>query len=67
MATGTVQRFDTSRGLGSIKPDDASVDAFVRQGVLGRSSYVGLTARQLVDFEAQTGPKGRPARTVRSA
>jgi cold shock CspA family protein len=31
MATGTVQRYDTSRGLGSIEPGDPSVDLFVDQ------------------------------------
>lgn len=67
MATGTVQRYDTSRGFGSIKPGDSSVDVFVHQSVLGRSRYAGLSAGQRVDFEAEIGLEGPRAWTVRSA
>ena len=52
MATGTVQRYDTARGFGSITPDDTTAD---------------VTAGQRVGLEAESGPKGPLARSVRSA
>jgi CspA family cold shock protein len=67
MATGTVQRYDTARGFGTITPDDGSALVFVHQSALGRLSYAGLAAGQRVDFDAELGPKGPRARTVRSA
>jgi cold shock protein len=66
MATGTVQRYDTARGFGSIKPDDGGTEVFVHRSVLGASSYEGLTTGQRVDFEPESGPKGPRAKSVRS-
>ena len=49
MARGTVQRYDTSRGVGSIEPDDGSADVLVHHSPLGASSNEGLGAGQRVE------------------
>ena len=67
MARDTVQRHDTSRGLGSVKPDDGSADPSVRPSAPGQSSRAGLTAGQCVDFGTGTDPLSLRARSVRSA
>jgi CspA family cold shock protein len=67
MATGTVERYDTTRGFGSIKLDDGTADVFVHHSALGHSSYEGLTVGQRVQFEPESGSKGPRATSVRCA
>jgi cold shock CspA family protein len=67
MVQGTVQSYDSSRGFGSIHPDDGGQDVFVHQGALGSASYEGLTPGQRVDFDLVMGPNGPRAKSVRPA
>jgi len=67
MATGTVQRYDTARGFGSIMSDDGAAEVFTHHSALGASRCFVLATRLSVDFEPESGPKGPRAKSVRSA
>jgi cold shock protein len=65
MATGTVKWFNAEKGFGFIAPDDNSADIFVHFSAIESGGYRELQEGQKVEFEAQQGPKGMQAASVR--
>ena len=57
--TGTVKFFNTSKGLGFIRPDDGSKDVFVHISAVERSGLGTLSENQKVSFEIQQGQNGK--------
>ncbi len=59
MTIGTVKFFNTSRGYGFIAPEDGSKDAFVHISALERAGISSLNEGQRVEYELQSGEKGK--------
>ena len=51
MAIGTVKFFDTAKGFGFIKPEDASKDVFVHISAVERAGMTTLAEGQRVSFD----------------
>lgn len=66
MATGTVKWFNAEKGYGFISPDDNSADIFVHYSAIESTGFKELQEDQKVEFEAQQGPKGLQAASVRA-
>lgn len=63
---GTVKWFNAAKGYGFITPDDGSSDVFVHFSAVEGSGYRELIEGQKVSFQAEQGPKGPQAKTVRA-
>ena len=61
MRTGTVKWFDDARGFGFISPQDGGDEIFVHHSSIQGAGFKSLNEGQLVEFEAQKGPKGPKA------
>ena len=51
MATGTVKRFNTTKGYGFIQQDSGEPDVFVHISAVQRAGLAGLNEGQKVSFE----------------
>ncbi len=59
MTIGTVKFFNMDRGYGFIAPEDGSKDAFVHISALERAGISSLNEGQKVEYELQSGQKGK--------
>ena len=66
MAEGTVKWFSASKGFGFITPDDNSADVFAHFSSIEGEGYKELVEGQKVSYEAEQGPKGLQAKSVRA-
>ena len=64
VSTGTVKRFNESKGFGFITPDDGGEDLFVHHSEIKASGYASLDEGQKVEFEVGQGKKGPCATNV---
>lgn len=51
MATGTVKFFNSTKGFGSIQPEDGTTDVFVHISAVERAGIRTLVEGQKVSFE----------------
>ena len=51
MATGTVKRFNATKGYGFIQPDDGGKDVFVHVSAVERAGLRDLVEGQKIAFE----------------
>jgi CspA family cold shock protein len=65
MVTGPVTSFNTVEGYGLITPDDHSATVFVHFSTIAGDGFRELPEGQKVQFEADQGPTGLQATTVR--
>ena len=65
MPTGTVKWFNNNKGFGFIVPDDSGGDLFAHYSSIQSAGYKSLNEDDRVEFEIQTGPKGRQAIDIR--
>ncbi len=66
MKTGTVKWFNNTKGYGFILPDDGEGDIFAHYSAIDMDGYKTLKAGQSVCFEAEQGPKGLHAKSIRA-
>ena len=59
MPTGTVKRFNTTKGYGFIAPEGGGKDVFVHISAVEKSGLTGLADNQNVSFELEDGRDGR--------
>jgi len=59
MATGTVKWFNSQKGYGFIQPTTGGADVFVHISAVERAGMDGLAEGQKVDYELETGQRGR--------
>ena len=59
MATGTMKRFNATKGYGFIQPDDGSKDVFVHASAVERADMDALREGQKISFEVREDPKTR--------
>jgi CspA family cold shock protein len=59
MATGTVKWFNAQKGFGFIQPTTGGADVFVHISAVERAGMDGLAEGQKVDYELETGQRGR--------
>ena len=64
-STGTVKWFSDDKGFGFITPDDGSKDLFVHHTGIDTDGRRTLTEGAKVSYEAQSGPKGPKAESVK--
>ena len=64
MATGTVKRFNDSKGFGFITPEEGGKDLFVHFSNIAGSGFKSLTEGAKVEYEPAEGPKGPQATNV---
>ena len=64
MRTGTVKRFNETKGFGFIAQTDGGEDVFVHYSALQGGGFRTLSEGQTVEFEVQKGPKGLQATDV---
>ena len=60
MSTGTVKWFNTQKGFGFIKPDDASKDVFVHISALSRAGMSSLAEGQKLSYDVEQD-RGKPS------
>jgi cold shock protein len=65
MAQGTVKWFNSTKGYGFISPTDGEDDLFVHFSEIKMDGFRTLKEGQQVQFEVQTGPRGRQAANIR--
>jgi cold shock protein len=54
MATGTVKRFNTTKGYGFIQPDGGGKDVFVHVSAVERAALPALQDGQRIGFEVES-------------
>ncbi len=59
MTIGTVKWFNIAKGYGFIAHEDGSQDAFVHTSALERAGISSLGEGQKVEYELQSGQKGK--------
>jgi len=59
MATGTVKWFNSQKGYGFIQPTTGGADVFVHISAVERAGMDGLAEGQQVNYELETGQRGR--------
>lgn len=65
MVTGTVKRFNESKGFGFITPDNGGDDLFAHFSAIQARGFKTLKENQKVSFDVTTGPKGKQATNIR--
>jgi CspA family cold shock protein len=65
MATGKVKWFNDQKGFGFIASDKGGKDIFVHHSVIVGTGFKTLQDGELVEYEAEEGPKGTKATRVR--
>ncbi|MGW6289865.1 cold-shock protein [Streptomyces sp. NPDC055107] len=65
MASGTVNWFNETKGMGFITPDEGGPDVQVHFSAIQGEGVQSLTEGEKVEFEASQGPKGMQADHVR--
>ncbi|WP_428939823.1 cold-shock protein [Fontivita pretiosa] len=65
MATGKVKWFNDQKGFGFIASDKGGKDIFVHHSVIEGTGFKTLQDGELVEYEAEEGPKGTKATRVR--
>ena len=63
MANGTVKWFNSTKGFGFIRPDNAATDVFVHATALERAGLTNLADGQKVRFDLEDGRDGRKTAT----
>ena len=63
MAKGKVKWFNNQKGYGFITPESGD-DVFVHHSAIQGEGYKSLEEGQEVEFEIETGPKGKQATKV---
>ena len=64
MMQGTIERLRSERGFGFLRDPSGAEVFFHRSAVIPPGRFDTLTIGMMVDFEAETGPKGPRATTV---
>ena len=54
MATGTVKRYNETKGYGFIQPDNGGKDVFVHATALERAGMRGLAEGQKISYEVES-------------
>lgn len=62
--TGTVKRFNRTKGFGFIAPADGSADVFVHYSSIEGEGFRNLDEGERVEFTVVAGPKGLQAANV---
>lgn len=57
---GTVKWFDPEKGYGFIGKDSGGDDVFVHFSAIQCEGYKKLDDGDIVEFDVETGPKGKP-------
>ncbi len=65
MATGKVKWFNDQKGFGFISSDQDAKDVFVHHSVIEGQGFRTLQDGEPVEYEAESGPKGLKATTVK--
>lgn len=67
MATGKVKWFNDQKGFGFICCDEDAKDVFVHHSVIEGDGFHTLIDGELVEYDAEGGPKGLKATRVKRA
>jgi CspA family cold shock protein len=65
MATGKVKWFNDQKGFGFIASNNGGKDVFVHHTVIQADGFRTLQDGEVVEYEAEDGPKGMKATRVR--
>ncbi|MCC6423195.1 MAG: cold shock domain-containing protein [Phycisphaerales bacterium] len=65
MATGKVKWFNEQKGFGFISAEQNGTDVFVHHTVIEGDGFRTLADGEMVEYEADEGPKGWKATRVR--
>ena len=65
MATGKVKWFNDPKGYGFISPESGGKDVMVHHTVIEGEGFKTLQENEIVEYEAEDGPKGLKATKVR--
>jgi CspA family cold shock protein len=57
---GTIAFFSAPKGWGFVTPQDGGADVFVHHSNILMSGYRKLDEGDVVEYEVEQGPKGRP-------
>lgn len=64
MMQGTIENLRSERGFGFLRDTSGAEVFFHRSAVIPPARFDTLTVGMMVEFEAETGPKGPRATTV---